>query len=276
MTNKKSNYHRNSRNLRKSKGAVSEIIGNLLILAITVSLFTGVLFFVTNMPPPQDQTLSDFSAQTGSSGSNFYMNITHKGGQTLNNSRTNIYLFENNVPTTLQITSSNPSIGSDWNIGEVWTYKINNYNAGMTVRLMIVDKTTNNIVWQATLAGNSTNQNTAPIIGSRGLTPSPVYDKDYVHFFVTVTDVDKNLNIVYVNAKQLGLSNNITLTDSNNDGTFTSVQAYQASYSLWNGKTIFFNATDKAGLAATSQFIVVVNQFNTGGGSGHTATTPGI
>ncbi len=129
---------------------------NLLILAITVSLFSGVLFFVTNMPPPQDQTLSDFSAQTGSSGSNFYMNITNKGGQTLNSSQTNIYLFRNNVPTTLQITSSNPSIGSDWNIGEVWTYSFNNYNVGMTVRLMIVDKTTNNIVWQATLAGNIT------------------------------------------------------------------------------------------------------------------------
>ena len=86
MTNKRSNYHRNSKNLRKSKSGVSEIIGNLLILAITVSLFSGVLFFVTNMPAPQDQTLSDFSAQTGVSGSNFYMNVTHKGGQTLTNS----------------------------------------------------------------------------------------------------------------------------------------------------------------------------------------------
>ena len=65
MTNKKSNYHRDSKNLRKSRSGVSEIIGNLLILAITVSLFSGVLFFVTNMPAPQDQTLSDFSAQTG-------------------------------------------------------------------------------------------------------------------------------------------------------------------------------------------------------------------
>ena len=245
---------------------VSEIIGNLLILAITVSLFSGVLFFVSNMPAPQDQTLSDFSAQTATSSSNFYMNITHKGGQTLTNSSTNIYLFKNGVPTTLQITSSNPSIGSDWKIGEIWSYMFNNYNVGMTVRLVIVDKTTSSIVWQATLAGNTANQSTPPIIGSRGLTPSPTYDKDLVHFFVTVTDLYNKLNFVYVNAKQLGLSNNITLTDPNNDGTFTSVLSYQASYSLWNGKTIFFNATDMGGKSASSQFVVVVSRVSSGGG----------
>ncbi|MGD0818150.1 MAG: type IV pilin [Methanomassiliicoccales archaeon] len=266
MTNKKSNYHRDSKNLRKSRSGVSEIIGNLLILAITVSLFTGVLFFVTNMPPPQDQTLSDFSAQTGVSGSNFYMNITHKGGQSLTNAATNIYLFKNDVPTTLYINTSNPSIGTDWNIGEVWIYSFNTYNTGMTVRLMIVDKTTNNIVWQATLAGNKTDQNTPPIIGTRGLTPSPVYDRDPVYLYATVTDLDSNLAGVWVDASSLGLPSNITLTDTNHDGTFTSASSYQASYSLWNGRTIFFNAYDSAGKNATAQFVIAMFQTTSNGG----------
>ncbi len=268
MTNKKSNYHRNSKNLRKSRSGVSEIIGNLLILAITVSLFTGVLFFVTNMPAPQDQTLSDFSAETGVSGSDFYMNITHKGGQTLTQDSTNIYLFKNDVPTTLNISSSNPSIGLDWKIGEVWRYDMTGYTTSMTVRLMIVDKITNSIVWQATLAGNKTDQNTPPIIGNRGFTPSPVYDKDLVYIYATITDLENNLRAVWVNASALGLSSHITLTDGNSDGTFTSAAAYQASYSLWNGKTIFFHANDTLNKNATLQFIVVVSQSGSNGGGG--------
>lgn len=267
MTNKKSNYHRNSKHLRKSRTGVSEIIGNLLILAITVSLFTGVLFFVTNMPPPQDQTLSDFSAQTGASTNHFYMNITHKGGQTLTQDSTNIYLFKNDIPTVLNISSGNPSIGLDWKIGEVWSYDTSPYSASMTIRLMIVDKTTNSIVWQATLAGNKTDQNTPPIIGARGFTPSPVYDKGSVYLYATITDLEKNVAGVWVDASSLGLSNNMTLTDTNHDGTYTSPSAYLASYSGWNGRTIFFNAYDSLGKNATSQFVVVVSQATSSGGN---------
>jgi hypothetical protein len=269
MTNKKSNYHRDSKDLRGSRSGVSEIIGNLLILAITVSLFSGVLFYVESMPAPQNQTSGDFKAQTGISGSNLYINITHQGGQTLNGSATNIYLFKNNVPTTLSISSSNPSIGSNWNIGNVWSYIMTGYTSTMTVSLMIVDKTSNSIVWQATLAGNTTYQNTPPIIGDRGLTPSPVYDQDKVYFFVTVTDLNSNIKTVWVNAASLGINGNITLYDTNHDGTFTSTNSYTASYSGWNGRTIFFSVNDTAKNSATAQFVVAVSKNPSGsGGSG--------
>ena len=55
MTNKRTNHYCSGKNFRKGKSAVSEIIGNLLILAITVTLFSSVLLFVINMPAPQDQ-----------------------------------------------------------------------------------------------------------------------------------------------------------------------------------------------------------------------------
>ncbi len=261
MTNKKSNYHRNSKNLRKSRSGVSEIIGNLLILAITVSLFTGVLFFVTNMPAPQDQTLSDFSAETGVSGSEFYMNVTHKGGQTLTQDSTNIYLFKNDVPTTLSISSSNPSIGLDWKIGEVWKYDMTGYTTSMSVRLMIVDKTTNSIVWQATLAGNKTDQNTPPIIGNRGLTPTPVHDKDPVQFYATVTDLENALDRVEVNATSIG-KGTISLTLSTGSIWMSTVTNAALS---WNGKTIFFTAYDKGGKNATVQATLSVLSTQTGG-----------
>jgi len=259
MTNKKSNYHRDSKNLRKSRSGVSEIIGNLLILAITVSLFTGVLFFVTNMPAPQDQTLSDFSAQTGVSGSNFYMNITHKGGQTLSNASTNIYLFKNNVPTVLSIYTSNSM--KEWKIGTVWSYVTNPYNSGMTISLMIVDKTTNNIVWQAVLAGNKTDQNTPPIIGNRGLTPTPVHEGDKVQFYATVTDMENAMDKVEVDASSIGMGTiSLTLTT----GSIWMSPITTAALS-WNGKTVFFTAYDKGGKNATVQATLSVLSTQSGG-----------
>ena len=260
MINKNSIYHRGNKNLRNSRCGVSEIIGNLLILAITVTMFSSVLFFVINMPPPQDQTISDFSVQTAASGTSFYVNITHEGGQALNGSSTNIYLFQNDVPTTLSVSSSSPSIGSDWNIGEVWSYIVSGYSNSIAIGMTIVDITTNNIVWQATLTGNTANQNAPPIVGERGLTPSPVHDQDKVNFFVTVTVQNSNVNTVWVNAFSLGIPDNIALYDNDLDGTFTSTDSYTASYGNWSGQTIIFYLNDVAGNSVTGQFIVDVSQ----------------
>ena len=278
MINKSSKYHNCKKNLRNSRYGVSEIIGNLLILAITVTMFSSVLFFVINMPPPQDQTISDFSVQTAVSGTSFYINITHGGGQTLNGSATNIYLFQNDVPTTLSISSSSPSIGSDWNIGEVWSYIVSGYSNSMAVGMTIVDITTNSIVWQATLAGNTANQNAPPIIGERGMTPSPVHDQDKVYFFVTVTVQNSNVDTVWVNALSLGLPDNIALYDYDHDGTFTSADSYTASYGNWSGRTIIFSLNDVVGNSVTGQFIVDVSQNPSlsvaSGGNGTSITTP--
>jgi hypothetical protein len=258
MINRWDKRHFGKRNMRGSRCGVSEIIGQLLILAITVTMFSSVLFFVLNMPQPQDQTVSDFSAETGVSGSNFYVNVTHEGGQTLSGPATNIYLYLNEVPLILNISSSNPSIGPDWNIGQVWSYVVTEYSGNIAVRMMVVDKTANSIVWQATLAGASDKQITPPIIGTRGLTPFPVYDQNNVTFFVTVTALNSDVSAAWVNASSLGITGNVTLYDADHDGTFSSIDSYTASHNDWNGRTIFFSAIDNAGNSVTGQFVVAV------------------
>jgi hypothetical protein len=137
----------------------------------------------------------------------------------------------------------------------------------MAVRITIVDKTTNSIVWQSALAGIINNQNTPPIIGNRGLTPSPVYDQDKVFFFVTVTALNSNINSVWVDASSLGIIGNVTLYDTDHDSTFTSTDSYNASHSNWNGQTIFFSVNDMAGNSVTSQFVVAVAQNPSGSGT---------
>jgi hypothetical protein len=271
----RSSFQRKGRDLRKGRAGVSEIIGNLLILAITVTLFSSVLFFVINMPQPQTQTISDFKVQTEVSGASLFINITHEGGQTLNGSSTNIYLYRNDVPTTLSISSSVSNIGSDWDIGEVWSYIVPGYSSSMAVRLMVVDRTSNSIVWQATLADTTSSQNVPPIIGSRGLMPTPVIDQDKVHFFVTVPLRSDNVRTAWVDASALGLAGNVTLYDADHDGTFTSSDSYNASFANWNGRTILFYLNDNSGNVVPGQFTVIVVPGYSGSGNGGGNATNG-
>src|SRR4030042_6384726 len=75
--------------LRKRKdwnsNAVSEIIGNILILMITVVLFSSIMAFVNQMPVPELQTKADFAAGISftESGTAAKLTVTHIGGAAL-------------------------------------------------------------------------------------------------------------------------------------------------------------------------------------------------
>jgi flagellin-like protein len=255
----KKGHHCSGDRFRSSKSGVSEIIASLLLIAITVILFSSVLYFVTNMPSPQEQTVSDFKAQTGISGSYFFINITHEGGQTLTNDSTGIYLFINDVRTNLFIASSKPSIGLEWGIGSVWSY-VAQYAPNMAISIMITNTQTNNIVWQSNLA--SSTAQTPPIIENRGLNPSPVYDGSNVVFYVTINDPTGMGDVasVYVTAFNLtGVGDNpILLTDPDGDGTYTS-GTYTASIQ-WNDQTVVFTAMNRGGMTATAPATLSVIQ----------------
>ncbi|HVO77772.1 MAG TPA: type IV pilin, partial [Methanomassiliicoccales archaeon] len=103
-----------------SRKGVSEIIGNILILGITVTLFSSIMVFVANMPPPQENAYADFSvSQRWIHGGQVQVNITHIGGQELKNSTTKIMLTFNSRQQVLNISqSANPHIsGSKWVTG---------------------------------------------------------------------------------------------------------------------------------------------------------------
>jgi hypothetical protein len=247
------------RGLLSGKGGVSEIIANLLLVAITVILFSSVLYFVTNMPSPQDQTTGDFKVQTGVSGSTIFINITHEGGQTLSNDSTGIYLFKDDVPTVLYITSSTPGIGLDWGIGSVWSYATQ-YGPGMAIRIMITNTQTNNIVWQSDLA--TPTAHTPPILQGRGLDPAPAYDGSTVRFYVTVYDLNgmKDVALAYVTPFNLsGVGDGpITLTDPDGDSTYTS-GPYTASMQ-WNDQSVVFTVVNREGVEGTASATLSVIQ----------------
>ncbi|MEM0152376.1 MAG: type IV pilin N-terminal domain-containing protein, partial [Thermoplasmata archaeon] len=85
---------------KKEKG-VSEVIGTLLILTITVILFSSVFYYVATMPPPKSQVYASFQASYSINNEGFAnITITNVGGESLNANTTNIlFIFTNNSGT---------------------------------------------------------------------------------------------------------------------------------------------------------------------------------
>jgi len=65
------------------EGGVSEVVGTILTLAITVVLFTSVFAVVTQMDEPEERDHADFEANFERIEDAAYINITHRGGASL-------------------------------------------------------------------------------------------------------------------------------------------------------------------------------------------------
>jgi FlaG/FlaF family flagellin (archaellin) len=251
--------------LARNRHGVSEIIGNILILAITVTLFSSIMYFVTSMPQPHENAYADLKAQVGTNQLTHtdWVNITHNGGQELKGITVKIYLFVNNVPRTLNISDSNPSIGPTWTPGETWHYHFTYTGSAPTLTAMVVDVEKNSVIWQSDLVQGQNIGSSAPIIGSRGTTPSPTYEGDSFSFYASVSDSDGNLNTnsIYVDARAIGLPTALKMTDTNGDGIFTAACPLVASIATMNGKMVFINASDMTGLSpAPSRLVMSILQ----------------
>ncbi|MEM3335884.1 MAG: type IV pilin, partial [Thermoplasmata archaeon] len=147
---------------KKEKG-VSEVIGTLLILTITVILFSSVFYYVATMPPPKSQVYASFQASYSINNEGFAnITITNVGGESLNANTTNIlFIFTNNSGT---FTATHPL--SDfikqlksgyWTVGQSIFYSSSIDNVHLTylsgITIYIIDKISNSIVWQDILSG---------------------------------------------------------------------------------------------------------------------------
>lgn len=233
---------------------VSEIIGNLLILAITVSLFTGILYFVSSMDGPSEKVYTDFSSSIkllGDSGNDAYINITHKGGEPLYDFRTNIYLFINEAPTTLGISDGN-IVGDSWPTGTTWSYMLSGVLSSTKVSVMIVDTVANTVVYSAPLQGGTQSATSLPIIADRGLTPTPVYDGSSVRFYAQISDPYGNLDktSVFVNASSISLSSAIQLKYNSTLNLY--VSDFVTAKKAWNGASVLVFASDTSAHRVTA------------------------
>jgi hypothetical protein len=160
---------------------VSEVIGTILILGMTVTLFSAVLIWVYTIPTPTPSIKVDFVGQLEPiyrTGVWDGVNITvrHNSGEALQFSTTKLYLtiqvgtnrhvdqFSNVGKITIPPYYASPADnnkpyglidGSDniWNAGERWFYTNHKITQTDTVEVMIVDTGKSVLLWRATLQG---------------------------------------------------------------------------------------------------------------------------
>lgn len=255
-----------NKRMGRSRSGVSDIIGNLLILAITVTLFSSIMFYVANMPEPAQATFTDLEPSLSNiqDDSTIWVNVTHKGGQTLKGWSTGIYIFVNGTLVP-ELGIDDGGIGEDWKTGEVWRYKVPFANEITGLSIMIVDKDTNSIVWQTDLLGGVTNIQLPPIIGTRYTSPSPGLENRSMVLYVQVMDPnDDNITGVYADMTALGLGIKTLQPLSKN---LYSVEISDKAKYIWDNRIIIISATDETGRSSSTLMTIRVNPAS-GGSSG--------
>jgi len=259
-----------NKKMGRSRSGVSDIIGNLLILAITVTLFSSIMFYVANMPEPAESTFTDLEPSLSNimDDNSIYINVTHKGGQTLKNWTTGIYIFVNGVFTEENyISDSLIDIGDTWETGEIWSNRTYFEEALTSLSIMIVDKDTNSIVWQTDLLGGVTNIQLAPIIGTRYTSPSPGLENRSLTVFVQVMDPNGDeITDVWLDITTLGISNTHLSMAKVSQNLYSAKISDAASFD-WDNRRIVIFASDDYGYNSAIMTLQI-NPTSSGGGGG--------
>ena len=159
--------------LREDESGISEVIGTILILAMTVVLFSTIIIWVSSIPTPVSQGRLDIASQMNpmynGAGSEIGVNVTltHQGGEALYPVPTIIYVTSqrgSNPATTdvqrlhlfnkLLATPSGIIDGTDivWNVGERWGYKNFTLRSTDSITITIVDTLKSVVLWSAAMS----------------------------------------------------------------------------------------------------------------------------
>ncbi|MEE9164510.1 MAG: choice-of-anchor X domain-containing protein, partial [Thermoplasmata archaeon] len=278
---------------------MSEVMGTMLILLITVVIFSSILIWVNALPAPTAARSVNFEGglagnYVGGIWQGASVDLVHLGGEDLSEGGTRVYLTIDTSTEALKTRGtffdgvSVKTYGVEdadgvWRIGRDWGYLNESIPQGADVSVMVVDLDRGVVLWRANLSGVDGEE--APIFldkwsdsdTSTG-TRDPISPGDLFTVFARVIDPDDDLNPASVwayltfgtDGTPLGyiqLMDDGSLGDTiANDGIFTGQLPYQAQQN-WDGGIIILNATDTGGRASATRLILRVGlPMPTGGG----------
>lgn len=118
-----------ARRIRSSDAAVSDVVGSMLLVGITVVVMAGVAVVILSIDGPQDEQRADLDIQAspglaGWGTGDESILLTHQGGEALTSSSIDVVLLVNQVPTYF----SGATLGVPWDdgtfsIGESWLHQ---------------------------------------------------------------------------------------------------------------------------------------------------------
>ena len=234
------------------RGGVSEVIGTILTLSITVVLFSGIIAMVDQFPAPGDNVYTDFTATIeprDSWNNGARIHITNTGGQPLDGmwgliaitidshtySLKTKGIYDNmtyglGIPLMPGHSTDN---GDDiWDTGERWTFYRNQTQISQNsdVNVVILDIGRGAMLWTSQIQGK---RNTfGPIISNiradsdtRSLRSDPIAFGREFYLFADIYDPEGDLDPTSIHADLssfLGMPyTSIPMTDPDGDGTFT-------------------------------------------------------
>jgi flagellin-like protein len=228
-------------NHRRNRKGVSDIIGTILILAITVVLFSSIFFFVSNLPGPTPQSTSQFAASLGVSAgkTEAYINVSYTTGPLLSGTVIAIYLtsslHNSNFNCARTATAGDPyTIGDGlggaktWSASQTWSLHLgpssgaapvticganttaaNLLSTGDQITITIVNLDQNNLViFQVTIPG--TVSTVPPQFIAEGISPSPVQGTGPFYLWAQIKSSIgvNNSNTVYANLTNIPIGLN--------------------------------------------------------------------
>jgi hypothetical protein len=211
---------------------VSEIFGDVLILGITIALFSGIFLIIYTFPTPDNGMYAEFESSLKLNDGGGRINVTHIGGETLNGHYTKIYLYKNQneelkILNTQGNDEDNPFYGiegdENWDPSERWSYFYSGITTEDELQISILDIKSNTLIMKSDLL--SLWFNAPPIIMERGYEPIPAINGSSIKISAKVVDLNGNndLDVVYFNASSLNESlGKIEMQDLDEDDIFES------------------------------------------------------
>jgi len=208
---------------KEGDDAVSEVVGNLLILVITVALFSVVLGFVYQIPGPEATIQADvvpMLERTSAVDGTLY--LQHTGGEPLREGETYILVSIDDTPQEFKISDG---LGGKTVMepGDTWSMDfIGTISTEAKIDVKIVDRTSNSLLFYTVIQrGVSSGGDHDPIIAyawadttQPGLDVLPNNDYTTWRLYAVCKDIDGDL------PPTGSVIATITSTD-NGDGTFT-------------------------------------------------------
>jgi hypothetical protein len=216
----------------QDNSGVSEVVGSILILLMTVTLFSGIILWVWGLPTPDAVsrvTITaefdpiDYDLDDPPTWDVVHINLTHRGGERLPYDVIEFYLSVNDSIEVLK-TEGLSGLGTPysltgpdahWSIGETWEYTNYSMEYYHQIKITLVDRFSSVILWEQNLWGYEGAH--PPIFMDKWIDGNPstetrdlvqdnntlIYNGSQIPFgiFAKVGDLDNDLNknSVFVN-----------------------------------------------------------------------------
>ena len=214
---------------KRRRRGVSEVVATILLLALTVTLFSAIFAFVTSFPSPPAQSANQFQAKLllAANGSAAGLNITHLSGPPVPTNAL-IYLksavHPNICPFGASISVAQGGIsGSVWLLGQTWSInfttlcKTPTYDTpGDNITVYIVSQA--NLLFSVILPGQQTV--TPPVITAAWVNPNPLSTNQSFYLNASILGVNSSSKVVANLAALPGVPRSVSMTLVNGVWTY--------------------------------------------------------